>query len=107
MDIGGYDITVPTKFDPKQTIVEAIKAIESVWGTSVIEVDVSAETFVYRSKEAAEAWDAEGWTEQYGSSMINLLPIGNTPGEFTFIIDNNEDNILLNIVDAITDALKP
>ena len=105
MDIGGYDITVPSKFDPDQTIVEATKAIESVWGTSVVEIDSPTEVFVYSSKEALEAWDAEGWTEQYGKSMVNLL--AGTPGELTFVIDNNDDKTLLDIVDAITDALKP
>jgi len=105
MDIGGYDITVPTKFDPKRTLTEAIKAIESVGGTSIVEVDSTVEVFVYQCKEAAEAWDAEGWTEQYGKSMVTVVAM--TPGECTFVIDNNEDTILLNIVDALTAALKP
>jgi hypothetical protein len=104
MDIGGYDLTVPSKFPPDQTLVEAIKAIESVWGTSVVEIDSPIEVFVYRSKEAAEAWDAEGWNKQYATSMVDLMIVD--PGELTFVVDNNEDSVLLKIIDAITDALK-
>ena len=106
MDIGGCDVVVQTKFDLSQTLIEAIKAIESVWGTSVVEIDNPSEMFVYRSKAAAEAWDEEGWNEiRYAKDMVYLISY--TLGQLTFVIENTEDETLLRIIDAITNALKP
>lgn len=105
MDIGGTDVTIPTRFDLEQTLVEAIKAIESVWGTSVVEVDNPTEMFIYRSKESAEAWDAEGWNEKYAKEMVYL--ISKTPGELTVVLENEEDLTLIRIIAAISEALKP
>jgi hypothetical protein len=104
MDIGGVDVTVPTKFDPSQTLVEAIKAIEGVWGTSIVEIDNPTEMFVYRSKEAVEGWNKEGWNEQYARDMVDLISIN--PGELTIVLEDEHDPILSKIISAITDVLK-
>jgi hypothetical protein len=105
MEIGGTDVELKTRFDPAQTLVEAIKAIESVWGTSVIEVDNPTEMFIYKSKESFEAWDAEGWNEQYAKEMIYL--ISKNQGSMTVVLENDDkDPTLIRIIAAITEALR-
>jgi hypothetical protein len=106
MEIGGTDVVIQTRFDPEQTLVEAIKAIESVWGTSIVEVDNPTEVFVYRTKAAVEAWDTEGWTEQYAKDMVYL--ISRSQGKMTVVLENDDkDPTLIRIIGAITEALKP
>ena len=65
MKIHGYDLTIPTRFNQDDTLAHAVNAIRKVWGGVVIEIASPPEIFVYRSKKAADAWDAEGWNEQY------------------------------------------
>ena len=104
MDIHGFDVVVPTSLSTSKAIEVAVKAIESVWGPSIVEINGPNEVFMYSSREAVDAWDAYGWNEPYAKSMIDVISV--TPGQVTIVVDNNEDSVLLRILDAITDALK-
>jgi hypothetical protein len=104
MDIRGVDLTFTTPLDLNQALEAAIKAIEGVWGTSIVEIDSPTEVFVYSSKEAVDAWNEYGWNEQYATSMIDV--ISRTPGEVTIVLESEEDPVLAQIIVALREALK-
>jgi hypothetical protein len=107
MQIHGCDLTIPTRFNPDDTLAHAVNAIRRIWGSVVIEIDSPPVIFVYRSKEAADAWDAHGWNEKYAKDMVHLLIDLDTPQELGVVLEDDKDPVLMQIIESVTEALKP
>jgi hypothetical protein len=107
MQIHGCDLTIPTRFDPEDTLAHAITAIRSVWGGAIVKIDTPSEVFVYRSQDAVDAWDSKGWNARYAKDMVYLLIDLEDPKELCVVIEDNKDPELIKVVEAITEALKP
>jgi len=107
MQIHGCDLTIPTKFNSDDTLAHAVNAIRKIWGTVIIEIDSPPEIFVYRSKEAADAWEAHGWNKKYSKDMVHLIVSLEHPGVMTMVIEDDKDETLLKVIESVTEALKP
>jgi len=89
MEIHGVDLHIdgPPHEGDLRVLVDVILA---AWPEAVIETDNVKHTplrdfelptgtfdgFVYRTREAADAWDEDGWTTRFGNDLIwiNMLP---------------------------------
>ena len=107
MQIHGCDLSIPTRFNPDDTLAHAINAIRKIWGRVIIEIDSPPVIFVYQSKEAAQAWNACGWNEKYAKDMVHLITNPDNPGSMTMVVEDREDETLLRVIESVTEALKP
>jgi hypothetical protein len=107
MQIHGCDLTIPTKFNHDDTMSHAINAIRDVWGSVVIEIESPPEIFVYKSKDALDAWEALGWNMPFAKDMVHLKVILDRPGELTIVLEDNQDPTLSRVLESITKVLKP
>lgn len=107
MKIYGCDLTIPTRFNPDDTLTRVAKAIQDIWGTTIIETDDPSEIFVYRSKDAANAWVALGWNKRYAKDMIHIIVSPEHPEVMTMNVEDDKDETLLKIIKSVTEDLKP
>ena len=107
MQIGGYDLVIPTRFNPDETLSHAVNAIQRVWGSIIVEVDSPPEIFVYRSQEAVDAWTSLGWNKKYAKDMVYLIASSDHTREITVVLEDPKDPELAKVLEAITEALKP
>lgn len=113
--IGGIDIRIPSRMgDPSLEI--AVRAIRQIWADAVFEnghtgekydgfeqipFGCTEEIFVYRDRESASIWDAEGAVPEASNTMIHLIY---DAGWVTAVVDERTDEMKV-IIAAIESGL--
>lgn len=107
MEIHGCDLVIPTRFNPDDTLAHAVNAIRKIWGSVIIELDSPPEIFAYKSQEAIDAWTEYGWNEEYAKDMVHIIVSIDHPREMSVVLEDDTDPELMQIIESITEALKP
>lgn len=120
MLIGGYDLSFPTPLPAHEALEVATNAIMGFWKEGLVEVEAAKNSavvdpyigklpeaaehiFIYKSKVAYEAWEAEGWNETWAYGMIYLSMYST---ELNCVLENPEDPRLKPLVEAIKKAVQ-
>jgi hypothetical protein len=102
---GGCDVALQTRFGANDTLAHAVVVIQRIWGSAILDRGEPSEIFVYRTKEAMDAWGKHGWTARYAKDMIHL--IAQRAGSLLIVLESLEDSILSQILEGIREDIKP
>ena len=109
MLIGGQDITF--QYSIKEPMAAATRAVLSVWPRGFVEPSLvpeprPTEAFIFKSREASDAWNRLGWNAEYCRDLVCLFLHDDTL-EVTCVVEDIADPELCKILNAITFALIP
>lgn len=91
--ISGQDIVGSSS----EEIRRAFEAIQEAWPAYVFEYDShEGVTHIYENEESFRSWEGEGWTYEYGPSLISMYR-----ESFTCVMDRPETDSLRKKIEGI------
>ena len=84
MDIGGYDITIPTSVSRDTQVRLALSFLRGIWPDGVMDQTDKEECLFYQSIEVKRDWDINGRTDTNCDKMIHFIT---GKGHMTLVFD--------------------
>src|SRR3990167_3657205 len=89
------DLVFEHDLRPEELLPTLLAIFVKHWPHLIVEQHILRELFVYKDKDAKDAWDKYGYSDKHKNSMIHII-FGE--GEFTLVVDQRKGNIIIDDV---------